>query len=225
MKGGTPMKNFTHFFSTSCLAMAFMLTGGLSGPAWSLDYDPGDGRDYKNYDWPYDDPVGFDPYYDGYNDDEYDTDKYVLTDSELRLDILSDLIRSPFVDGEDLRVSVKNGIATLSGTVEDRSGMVDAEEMAYDAGARRVRNNLRLLEREERPWEDMSDRELKEEIEDEFTMSPFVDGDRIRVSVKNGVATLSGRVENKGEIADAVENAYEAGAKRVKSRLWVGAHR
>ncbi len=99
--------------------------------------------------------------------------------------------------------------------------MIDAVEIAYDAGARRVRNQLRQLDVDDRPWEGMRDDELKDAIENELTMSPFVDADRIRVTVRNGVATLSGRLENKGEIADAVENAYEAGAKRVKSRLWV----
>jgi hypothetical protein len=29
------------------------------------------------------------------------------------------------------------------------------------------------------------------------------------------------RVENQGEMADAVENAYEAGAKNVRNRLWI----
>ncbi|MBA3612040.1 MAG: BON domain-containing protein, partial [Nitrospirales bacterium] len=126
-----------------------------------------------------------------------------------------------FVDGDDVRVSVDNRVATLSGTVEDRSAMIDAVELAYDAGARKVRNKLSQRDRGERPWADMRDSELKEEIRDELDRSPFVNSDQISVSVRNGVATLSGGVENKGEIPDAVENAYEAGAKRVKSRLWV----
>ncbi len=198
---------------STAMTLALVSSGGLSSPAHSVEYDPNENGLYHNY---------FDPYYDGYNDEYgYDADEYIQTDSELRKVIVRDLRMSPFVDGERIRISVENGIATLSGSVEDRSALMDAEEIAYDAGAWRVRNRLRALEPGDRPWVDMRDRELKKEIEDEFTMSPFVNEDRIRVRVHNGVATLDGRVENKGEIADAVENAYEAGAKRVKSRLMV----
>jgi osmotically-inducible protein OsmY len=134
---------------------------------------------------------------------------------------MRDLEMSPFVDEDIIHVSVNKNIATLSGRVEDRSAMIDAVGIAYDAGAMRVRNELRQKEMDERPWEKMRDAELKKEIQDELWWSPFVNGDRIRVTVQDGVATLHGTVEKQGEIADAVENAYEAGAKRVKSRLWV----
>ncbi|MEX2493869.1 MAG: BON domain-containing protein [Nitrospirales bacterium] len=160
---------------------------------------------------------GYDPY--GYYDDDYDDG--VLTDAELRARIRLDIAMSPFVDKESLRVSVENGVATLSGSVDDRSAMVDAVEIAYDAGAWKVRNKLRQRNIDARPWADMRDSELKQEIQEELAYSPFVNSDQISVSVRNGVATLYGGVENKGEIADAVENAYEAGAKRVESRLWV----
>jgi osmotically-inducible protein OsmY len=145
----------------------------------------------------------------------------IPTDDELRAVIARDLATSPFVDGERINVSVDNREVTLSGRVEDRSAMVDAVEIAYDAGALNVRNHLRKMEGEDRPWADMGDRELKREIQDELAYSPFVNEEQIRVNVRDGVAILYGGVENEGEIADAVENAYEAGAKRVKSRMWV----
>lgn len=142
-------------------------------------------------------------------------------DHELREDIIYDLSISPFVEGENITVSVNHGIATLAGRVEDRSAMIDAVEIAYDAGAMRVRNQLHPQELEDRPWAEMRDRELKEKIEEELWWSPFVNEEQISVRVQDGVAILHGTVENRGEIADAVENAYEAGAKRVISRLWV----
>ncbi len=144
-----------------------------------------------------------------------------LTDPSLRARIRLDLAMSPFVDREHIRISVDDGVATLSGIVADRRAMIDAVEIAYNAGARKVHNRLHPRHREARPRKDMRDTELKREIEEELVWSPFVNSDRIDVRVKNGVATLYGGVENTGEIADAVENAYEAGAKRVNSRLWV----
>ncbi len=204
------MKLLTNFQRLSMAFAFLMCVGGAPGLAQSQvvydDYDP-----YYDYD----------DYYGSDYDYGYDYDDYILTDSELRKRIKLNLAMSPFVDGEDVRISVDHGVATLSGSVEDRSAMIDAGELAYDAGAWKVRNKLSQREMGERPWADMRDRELKQEIRDELESSPFVNSDRISVIVTNGVATLYGGVENKGEIADAVENAYEAGAKRVKSRLWV----
>lgn len=212
-----------HTLHRTSLAIAFLMgVGGAPGLAQSqVVYDDYDMNPYYEYDPYYD----YDPYLDdrfGYDYDYgYDYDDYVLTDSELRQRIKLNFAMSPFVDDDNVRVSVNRGVATLSGSVEDRSAMIDAQEIAYDSGAWKVRNKLSQRETEERPWADMGDRELKKEIEDELWSSPFVNSDNISVGVRNGVATLYGGVENKGEIADAVENAYEAGAKRVKSRLWV----
>ena len=215
--------NLLHAFHRTSIAIAFLMSvGGAPGLAQSqVVYDDYDVNPYYEYDPYYD----YDPYLDdrfGYDYDYgYDYDDYVLTDSELRQRIKLNFAMSPFVDDDDVRISVDHGIVTLSGTVEDRSAMIDAQEIAYDSGAWKVRNKLFQRETDQRPWADMEDRELKKEIEDELWSSPFVNSDNISVGVKNGVATLYGGVENKGEIADAVENAYEAGAKRVKSRLWV----
>jgi hypothetical protein len=68
-------------------------------------------------------------------------------------------------------------------------------------------------------WRSKSDRQLKEDVKSELTWSPFVDADSIDVSVKNGEVTLRGTVEDRNEAEAAIENAYEAGARRVISRL------
>lgn len=64
-----------------------------------------------------------------------------------------------------------------------------------------------------------SDRDLKRDVESELTWSPFVDADDIEVAVKDGTVTLKGTVEDQSSVEDAIENAYEAGAKSVVSRL------
>ncbi len=51
--------------------------------------------------------------------------------------------------------------------------------------------------------------------------SPFVDGDKVTVSVDDGVATLSGTVEDWSEHGAAIENARDGGATRVVDRLRV----
>lgn len=223
------------FYAMTSTAAAFTLSIGLIGlPGVAQSQvgftDGGYAPYYNPYNDPFYNPPG--PFYDSYNDPYYNPrygryydpcydDVGQLTDNRLRFCIKRDLAASPFVDRDDIRVWVYDGTVTLSGSVEDRSAMIDAVEIAYDAGASKVRNKLRPREREDRPWADMRDSELKAEIEDELAFSPFVNADQITVRVRNGIATLSGGVENEGEIADAVENAYEAGAKRVKSKLWV----
>ncbi len=205
-----------HRFTSLAMIYGFtMLILGLPGLAQSQKYY-GAGP----YVSPYDDPYFNDPH-TSFENDDYDDEDNVLTDSTLRARIITDLAMSPFIDRDSIYVSVDKGIVTLSGDVEDRSEMMDAVEIAYDAGAWRVRNKLKQQENGNPGWAHMSDRELAEEIQQELLLSPFVNSDHITVRVRNGVATLYGGVENKGEIADAVENAYEAGAKRVKSRLWV----
>lgn len=206
------MKLLQPFFLTARLLFV-MIVVGMPGLAQSQNY-----YGAEPYVSPYYDPL--------FPDDKgYESENDILSDSELRARIITDLGISPFVDRDDVYVSVENGIATLSGDVDDRSEMIDAVEIAYDAGAWRVRNKLHRREIYDRPWAEMSDRELAGEIQRELSLSPFVNSDDITVHVRNGVATLYGGVENKGEIADAVENAYEAGARRVKSRLWVDQER
>jgi len=70
-----------------------------------------------------------------------------------------------------------------------------------------------------RDWRWKSDAELKEDVQSELYWSPFVDSDDISVSVNNGEVTLKGSVEDQSEVNDAIENAYEAGAKNVISKL------
>ncbi len=203
------MKRLHSGISTATLLGVFIMMVGAPGLAQSQDY-----YGAKPYVSPYYDPLFPE-------DNDYEPEDEVLTDSKLRALIITDLGISPFVNRDDIYVSVKNGIATLSGDVDDRSEMIDAVEIAYDAGAWRVQNKLHRREVSDRPWAELSDRELAREIERELSLSPFVNSAYITVHVREGVATLYGGVENTGEIADAVENAYEAGAKRVKSRLWV----
>ena len=143
----------------------------------------------------------------------------VLQDKEMQHRIQRRLEVSPYEHGE-ITVHVGNGETVLSGYVEDQDALMDLVEIAYDAGATNIDNQLRI-KTQDPPWKKMTDRELKEAVEEELFWSPFVNSIPIRVEARNGIVTLSGRVENRGEIVDAVENAYEAGAKNVRIRLWI----
>jgi len=77
-----------------------------------------------------------------------------VLDNEARSDLeIKEAIESQFawslsVDGSNITVSVQDGTATLSGVVDDYEEKLTASENAYDAGALRVDNQLRVQERE-----------------------------------------------------------------------------
>lgn len=143
----------------------------------------------------------------------------VLSDEEIKYRIQRRLEIRPYGNGE-ITVHVRQGETVLSGYVEDQDALVDVVEIAYDAGATNVNNQLRI-KNHDLPGKRMTDQKLKEAVEEELYWSPFVNSVPIRVEAHNGIVTLSGRVENQGEIVDAVENAYEAGAKNVRIRIWI----
>ena len=66
-------------------------------------------------------------------------------DREIRDNVKEQLFWSPFVDEEQVSVSVNNGVVTLSGTVETWGEKQDAGENAFEAGAKDVHNNLKVV--------------------------------------------------------------------------------
>jgi osmotically-inducible protein OsmY len=66
------------------------------------------------------------------------------TDAEIKDDIEDEMFWSPFVDGKKVAVSVENGIATLTGTVDTWGEHNAAIENAHEGGARDVRDQLKV---------------------------------------------------------------------------------
>lgn len=102
-------------------------------------------RNALNVDYP--GPLAYDPYvYDdyvyGYEWYDYTPTYTFETDAEIRDDIQSELWWSPFVDSDEVTVTVEDGVATLTGTVESWSERTSALENAYEGGAVWVDNNL-----------------------------------------------------------------------------------
>ena len=64
-----------------------------------------------------------------------------------------------------------------------------------------------------------SDRVLHEDVSSELFWSPFVDEDDIQIDVDDGTVTLSGTVGSPQELRAARDNAFEAGALKVRTDL------
>ena len=95
----------------------------------------------------YDTAYIYDPYVDDsyVSDDElidYDRRAPLKTDSQIKDAIESELWWSPFVDSDDVTVTVDDGIAMLTGTVDTWSERRSASENAYEGGATLVDNEL-----------------------------------------------------------------------------------
>lgn len=151
------------------------------------------------------------------------------------------LFRNPVVDKYEISVGVTEGTAYLDGTVDSYHEKRVADELASRVnGVITVVNNLKVDKPApffyepyvyggylyDNDWYDyepikteMTDAEIKGEIKDEMWWSPFIDADDVTVSVDDGIATLTGKVDSVSEYHAAVENAYEGGAIYVKNRL------
>jgi osmotically-inducible protein OsmY len=80
-------------------------------------------------------------YYFPYTYDSY-TYAPFKSDTVIEDDIRNQIIYSPYVDVEDVNISVDNGVATLSGNVDSWIEYYRAEANAFDGGAISVDNNL-----------------------------------------------------------------------------------
>ncbi|MCA9396442.1 MAG: BON domain-containing protein, partial [Candidatus Omnitrophica bacterium] len=67
---------------------------------------------------------------------------YIKPDSRIKSDIQNQLWWSPFIDSDDVMVSVENGVATLQGEVASWSEYHTASKNAFDGGAIWVNNEL-----------------------------------------------------------------------------------
>lgn len=168
-----------------------------------------------------------------------------MTDIEVAEAITDALERDPYVERYEIAVTVVDGIATLTGSVDTYFEKVRAENLASQAlGVVRVSNHLDVeyandplitdpylddFAIRDYTWYDYSpphtvtelDSEIRDDIQDELFWSPFVDSDAVTVTVEDGTAHLTGTVDSWGERAAATENAYEGGAVWVDNDLTV----
>lgn len=167
----------------------------------------------------------------------------MITDDRLVGARVRDAIaRDPYLEGEDIFVTVRWGVASLSGNVDTEFQRLHARAIASGVdGVKRVVNNVTVAPAARpyvpdpyvelwSPFEGTlpelgdsysykSDRDIEEDIRDEIWWSPFVDLEQVGVSVVNGTAILTGTVDTWNERMAASENAFEGGATRVRNNL------
>ncbi len=91
------------------------------------------------------DPYVYDTYTYDYDWYDYEPANAVKPDSQIRQSIEDQLWWSPFVDSDEVIVTVEDGVATLTGTVDSWSEYRSATENALEGGAIAVDNDLAVM--------------------------------------------------------------------------------
>jgi osmotically-inducible protein OsmY len=115
------------------------------------------------------------------------------TDDEIQRDIIEELKYDPTFGGDDIAVSVRDGVVTLAGYAKSYMDKWQAERVVSRIkGVRAVANDLevRLASSSERP-----DPEIARAAIDALEWNVSVPADRIKVKVEKGWVTLEGEVD------------------------------
>jgi osmotically-inducible protein OsmY len=161
-------------------------------------------------------------------------------DSEIKDEVADALLRDPFVNRFDISTTVYDGDVFLRGEVDSYFEKAQAEDVvAKVKGVTDVHNYLDVgydsvsygydfydwdptlydydfdIETTQRK----SDQVILDDIRSELFWSPWVDSDQVEVKVDDGIATLTGEVDDWSEREAATENAMEGGAIKVVNKL------
>lgn len=141
-----------------------------------------------------------------------------LSDSDVHGAIRDAMAYDPRVSTADLRVAVKEGVATLSGRVDSAQARWAAQDVAkHTVGVVSVENDLAIV-----PIKSLADDVLRERVETALTWNPYTDAFRITVAVSDGKVTLGGRVSTAFDRAEATQIAADIrGVKDVDNNLAV----
>lgn len=140
------------------------------------------------------------------------------TDDEIRMSILNSIRIDPVLNRKQITVEVNNNKAYLYGKVDNNYQKQHAQTLASGAvGVIEVDNNIQVIDK----WTWKSDTAIRDDVNQQLWWSMLVDSDDINVAVQDAVVTLTGSVNSWQEEQAAIENAFEAGAKSVRSYLSV----
>ena len=125
----------------------------------------------------------------------------VQTDEQIQQEVLRELAYDASVQANEIGVAVKDGIVTLTGTVDSFLKRWAAEEAAHRVrGVKAVANDIevRLPVTSER-----TDTDIAAAVTRALDWDAFVDTDRVEVTVAKGWVTLRGEVDYGFQRADA----------------------
>jgi hyperosmotically inducible protein len=165
--------------------------------------------------------------------------KEARSDTVITAELKAKITDSELLDHTDISVETNNAVVTLTGTVATEAQKSQAEELAKNTeGVASVDNKLTLNpdqgkgmvgSAEEKTKEGyaetkdaLSNARITSEVKLKFAADDTVKALNIDVDTNNGVVTLSGTVNSKKELNQAVQLAKSVdGVKHVKSNLTI----
>jgi len=127
------------------------------------------------------------------------------TDTELQQHVMDELKWEPTIHAAEIGVSVKNGVVTLSGSVDSYSKKWAADRAAKRVfGVTEVTEEIKVTLTSKRP-----DKDIAESATKVLDWNLWVPSDRVKVKVQNAIITLSGDVDwyfQKERAEDAVRH-------------------
>jgi osmotically-inducible protein OsmY len=116
------------------------------------------------------------------------------TDSQLQQDVIAELKWEPLLREAEIGVSAKDGVITLTGTVDGYTKKSEAEDAVKRvAGVKAVVE--KILVKYASSWAKKDDNDIATEIVNAFKWNWEVPSDKVKPRVENGWVTLEGQVE------------------------------
>lgn len=111
---------------------------------------------------------------------------------DIQKDVLEELDWEPSIDAEDVGVTVRDGVVTLTGTVDTYAEKLEAEKAVFRIkGVQAVANDLEVkLAKTGRK----TDTDIAAAAVQAIKWNVFVPEDKIKITVENGWVTLTGEV-------------------------------
>ncbi|HEX8531118.1 MAG TPA: BON domain-containing protein [Cytophagales bacterium] len=140
--------------------------------------------------------------------------------TELEKDVREEIRWSPVLNGAEIGVTAKDGVITLTGTVDSYTKKLAAEDAAKRVkGVRAVAEEIRVVF-DGPPLR--TDTQIATAIVDAFKSNWSVPDDDVTVQVENGWVTLRGEVSWNYQRASAVEDANkQTGVKGVTNLITI----
>lgn len=142
------------------------------------------------------------------------------TDLEIQKDVLSELKWEPFITASEIGVAVKNGVVTLSGTVDSYLKKVTAEKAAKRVGGVKavaedivVKTSGALIK---------NDTQIAEAALNALKWNSAVNEEKIKMKVEDGVVTLDGEVDWEFQKISAQKQIEDLiGVKRIINNVTI----
>jgi len=148
------------------------------------------------------------------------SDMYITSATKLRL------MANEQTPSTDINVDTRNGVVTLFGTVPSQASKAAAEAEARKvSGVDKVVNELEVVPPSRKDAVEAKDDDVEKAIDSALSKRDDLRGSNIDVEVANGVARLTGSVENEQQrMAAAVAARSTPGVRAVKDELRVSSN-